>query len=299
MRNKLSCIEKTKSLILNVLVTAFLVGFAVGALANIEVDSISARNSEGFKGERYRGWLWFEEKPSEIKHKNKEQNQDKKEDQITAEQARREIKELKRKMDESRDIMIARPTPLNVMEYIKLEEKMWERALALDSAQRQAKFMYPKYFDKLRNPENVHAVKFKRKMEQEEIKDKIKNFAKEFDLVFFSKGNCVYCKEFAPVLKRFASEFGFKIEEASIDGGLSGLFVGKKMSDLASLLGIEATPAVVVVSKDGKSAFEFIRGYASMTEMEEYAGLAIEYVSSRKSKLPNMNENIRKRRKYE
>ncbi len=260
-------------------------------------NNYNREKSEGFIGERYRGWLWFEEKPSEKNFRNKEQNQNDAKDQITVEQARREIEELKKQMDESRDIMIARPSAETVIAYMKLEEKMWERALALDSASRQAKFMYPEYFDKLKNPENVHAVKFKRKKQQEEAGLKIKNFAENFDLVFFSKGGCGYCKEFAPVLKRFAEEFGFKVEEASIDGEMSGLFEGKKMTDLAVRLGIEATPTVVVVSKDGKTAFELIRGYASISELEEYTGLAIEYAKERRAKL--LNTNGRMRRKYE
>jgi hypothetical protein len=39
--------------------------------------------------------------------------------------------------------MIARPNIENVKNYLELEEKMWNRALALDLAYREAKFKYP------------------------------------------------------------------------------------------------------------------------------------------------------------
>ena len=228
-----------------------------------------AENS--FFNERYRGWIWFEEKELEDKvNKRKEK--------ITAEEAEREIEALRQDMDKTRSIMIARPSPESVRDYVALEEIMWDRALALDRAYRQAKFMYPEYFDKLKDPTNVHAVKFKRKLENEAMGDKIKDFASKFDLVLFSKGACPYCKEFAPILKHFSEDYGFKTEEASMDGEMTGLFDGKTILELASRLGIEASPTVVAISKDGKHAFEMIRGYVTTSELEEYAVLAKDYV---------------------
>jgi len=165
-----------------------------------------------------------------------------------------------------------------------LEEIMWKRALALDSAYREAKFMYPELFDKLKDPTNVHAVKFKRKLEQESIESKIKIFAGEFDLVLFSKGSCPYCKEFAPILKRFSQDYGFRIEEVSMDSEMTGLFEGKIMPNLALKLGITATPTVVSISKDGKHAFEMIRGYVTTSELQEYALLASDYAKNLKLK---------------
>ena len=96
--------------------------------------------------------------------------------------------------------------------------------------------------------------------------------------MLFSKGSCSYCKEFAPILKRFGEDYGFKIEELSIDGEMTGLFIGKTIPELAKKLGIEATPTTVAISKDGKHAFEMIRGYVTTMELEEYTILALDYV---------------------
>lgn len=233
--------------------------------------------SNGFFDQRYRGWLWFEDKHK--KESNKETSIDK---EITVEQAQREMDELKARLDETRTIMIARPTPEAVRDYMYYERIMWQKALALDGAYRQAKFRYPDYFNKLESPENVHAVKLKRKLEQEALELKMKGFAAQFDLVFFSRSSCKYCHEFAPILKRFGESYGFNIEEVSLQGDLIGLFPGKYMPDLARRLGIEATPSVIAISKDRKTAFELIRGYAAYAELEEYTGLADDYVKGLK-----------------
>ena len=238
---------------------------------------------QGFLSDRYRGWLWFEEKQL-AKPKKDSTDRNPADLSITPEDAKNEIEELKEKMEEKRNIMIARPSPETVRDYVVLEEIMWRKALALNNAHAQAKFRYPQYFDKLQNPENVHAVKFKRKLDSEVLENKIKDFATKFDLVFFSRGGCAYCIEFAPVLKRFSDMYGFNTEEASIDGHMSGLFKGKQMADLAKTLGIKATPTVVVVSKDGKNAFELIRGYVDISELEEYVGLAVDYVQDQQIK---------------
>lgn len=258
-------------------------------LENIEVKNIRPEKSkEKFWGQRYRGWLWFEER-------YKEPQKDKHNIQITPEEARNELEAMKKEMDDKRDIMMARPSPETLVAYVKAEDVMWEKAMMLDRAYRQAKFRYPEYFDKLEQPHNVHAVKLKRKTDQDSLESSIKDFANKFDLVFFSKGGCVYCREFAPVLKRFSDMYGFKTEEASVDGMLSGFFKGMKMTELASKLGINVTPVVVVVRKDGGKAFELIRGYASISELEEYVGLAIDYVQMQAPRMkgPSKDKNSR------
>jgi thiol-disulfide isomerase/thioredoxin len=221
-----------------------------------------------FFSERYRGWFWFEQ-AQEIKTKRN--------DNITSEEAAKEIEDLRINMDQTRNIMITRPTSKNVLNYIKLEQKMWSRALKLDEAFREAKFKYPEYFDKLSDPTNIHAVKFKRKIEREKLEKNIRSFASKYDLVLFSKEDCKYSKSFSPVLQKFGSEYGFLVEEVSIKGELTGYFVGKKIPNLAAKLGIKETPTIVAISKKGDKAFEMIRGYASISELQEYTELANNY----------------------
>ncbi len=259
------------------LYTCLIISIFAFLLPGITEASETIGKEKKFMEQRYRGWLWFEEKQLEKPNSRAETS-------ITPEEAANEIEELQKKMEEKKNIMITRPSPENVLAYVQIEDVMWKKAMLLDDAYRQAKFRYPEYFDKLKDPVNVHAVKYKRKLDDEVKANKIKDFASQFDLVFFSRGNCGYCTEFAPVLERFAEMYGFSVEEASIDGDMSGLFTGKKMPDLAVKLGIEATPSVVAVSKDGKNAFELIRGYVAMSELEEHVGLADDFVKEQKLK---------------
>lgn len=216
---------------------------------------ISSSANASFFDERYRGWLWFEEnKKSEIV-------------KITPENAKLIIENLKEELDDKRNVMIAQPNAQNVINYIIWEEKMWKNALKLDEAYREAKFLYPEYFDKRNYPTNVHAVKLKRQVDRKEAMAKIKGFAAKFDLVFFFKEDCLYSKSFAPILKDFCIEYSFKLDEVSVNGG----------DDLAKKLNIKVTPVIYAISKDKKSTFEIIRGFVSKSELEEYVLLAINY----------------------
>jgi thiol-disulfide isomerase/thioredoxin len=156
---------------------------------------------------------------------------------------------------------------------------MWERALELDNAYRTARFRYPEFFDKVKDPTNVGAVRLKRKKDKDRKVEAIKNFASEYDLVLFSKEECSFCKEFAPILKSFCDEYGFKIEEAAISGEISGLFPGGNFPKLAKKLGIKATPSIYAISKNKKQVFELMRGFVSKSELEEYAYIANNYVN--------------------
>lgn len=271
---------KTYKKFLSTISLVILVTLVIFMTSHAMAGGIDHQNS-GFFNQRYKGWLWFEEKEKIRPEDNKTEEQDHAKE-ITSQEAQRENEELKARLDEKRSIMIARPSPEAVRDYMYYEKIMWEKALALDGAYRQAKFQYPEYFDRLKDPQNVHAVKLKRKLEQESLEGKIKDFGKKFDLVFFSRATCKYCHEFAPILKRFGEFYGFNIEEVSLQGDLIGSFPGKYMPDLAVKLGIEATPSVVAISKDRKTAFELIRGYAAYAELEEYVGLAGDYVKGLK-----------------
>lgn len=231
---------------------------------------------------RYRGWIWFEQKKLENEQRQKQHKE--LAQNINPDEAKEELERFKEEMDDKRAIMMTRPTAETVRDYMEMEAKMWEDAFALEKAHREAKFKYPHLFDKAKEPTNVHAVKFKRNIDAKAKEEKVESFAKEFDLVLFSKANCSYCHEFAPALKNFSEKYGFNTEEISMEGPMTGLFNGKHMPALGKVLGIEVTPTVVAVSKDGKHAFELIRGYVTVAEMEEYAELASSYAKGLKNR---------------
>ena len=240
--------------------------------------------AQGFlSDERYRGWLWFENKPLTVEKKTpmliEEQNSD-----ISPEEARAEIEQFAKELEDLKFVMLARPSPESVKAYRDKEKQMWDQAESLHSAWDTANLLYPDQRDLINNPVNVHGVKAKRAIEEEKNKEKIKELAKEFDLVLFFEPSCRYCELLSPVLKSFGDIYGFRIDAVSNSGARHEYFKSASSPDLIERLGITAFPTVIAVSHDSKTAFELIRGYVSLSELEEYSVLAAQYLKGVKSK---------------
>ena len=243
-------------------------------------------NAQGFlNDQRYRGWLWFENKPVTQKPSKQSQalNQTASSPDITPEIAKAEIEQFSKELDELKFMMLARPTVENVKAYRDKEKLLWAHAEVLESAWEMANLLYPEQRDLINNPVNVHAVKAKRQLDSEDRSKKIKELAQNFDLVLFFSNSCRYCQLFSPVLKSFAEQYGFKVEAVSRDSSKHEHFETAIVPTLVERLGITVFPTVIAVSHDSKTAFELIRGYVSISELEEYSLLSVKYLQVKES----------------
>jgi len=233
---------------------------------------------------RYLGWYWFEEKAPLVPSKDDSNNESlAAQTEITSPQAKAEIEQFAKELEDLKFMMLARPSVENVKAYRDKEKLMWTQAMTLHEAWDMTNLLYPNQRDLINNPVNVHAVKAKRELVRSQDGEKIKQLAKEFDLVLFFDPNCTYCKLLSPVLASFGEQYGFNIEAISTTNVKHELFKTANVQGLAHSLGITAFPTVIAISHDGKDAFELIRGYVSISELEEYSLLMIKHLENRKS----------------
>ena len=238
-----------------------------------QLIAANARAREGFfeQSNQYKGFYWFEreQKPS--------QNNTQEYQMPTAEEASASIEAKKKTLDDARNQMVAvgfdQDAPLSakrqaVINYKKLEMGMWDGALSLVDASDMANFTNPEIVDNQTQPTNVFGVKLQRQVEAEENIISIMEFAKEFDLLLFADESCRYCREFAPVLKRFVDQHHFQLDVASLDS---------KAGSIAKSLGINSIPTLVAIKKDGSMLFELSRGVVSMSGLEANILLASKY----------------------
>lgn len=215
---------------------------------------------------QYKGFYWFE---------RKEKSRDKKEASklapLTPEIAASRLEKRTQELERARSVMLemgfnkdVKPQELYkaIAKYKRLEAEMYDGSLRLAAGWEMANFLHPELVDNISNPVNVPANRIKRKLEQEGRTDLITQFSKKFDLVLFTKENCPYCREFQPVMKRFIDMYGFNLDVADLSSN------DLKTMKLATRLNINAVPSLVAISKDGKEAFEVIRGFATLTELE-------------------------------
>jgi len=253
-------------------------------LALLLILASSSSYAQGFIDQRYRGWLWFED--NRVKEEQKEAGSKEKIDTpITSAEARAEIEQFAKELEELKFMMLARPTVENVKAYKDKEIAMWKHAELLHDSWNMANLMYPEQRDLINNPVNVHAVKMKREVDTQENGKKLKELAKQFDLVLFFSPSCKYCQAFSPVLRTFSEQYGFNVEAISVDGKKHEYFRTAHIPGLIERLEISVFPTVIAISHDSKTAFELIRGYVSISELEEYSLLAIKYLEGKKNEV--------------
>ena len=251
-----------------------------------------ASNGSFYQGNnKYKGFYWFET-PEMQKHKNTNSNSDDGKESFkypTPEEAGRAIAERKKQLDDARNIMselsFRNDVPPEVLrdaiiKYKKLEIKMYDSAINLVYASEMANFTNPELSNLNEIPTNVFANKIKRKEEQKERVNTIKQFANEFDLLLFTSSTCPYSKAFLPVATNFAGTHGFTLDTAPLDSS-----EGK----IAQSLGIKATPTLVAISKDSKELFEISGGMSSISELERVIVLSSKYSKELKAKSQNIS----------
>jgi hypothetical protein len=86
------------------------------------------------------------------------------------------------------------------------------------------------------------------------------------------------------VLESFATKYQFNLSRYSLNS---------REGKAAKALGINAVPAVVIVRKDGSTAFELARGMMSFAELEANVILASKYAAELEKK-----EQAAQRRKH-
>jgi len=222
--------------------------------------------ADDFLNHNYRGWFWFEENQKQEQTSPKITNPD---------QAKQQIETFKAELEDLRYMMLADPTIENVKSYREKENEMFKNGVILAELWNMANFKYPDLLDNIKDPTNVYARKLKQKQDASTEEEKIRKFAKEFSLVLFFKKSCPYCKEFEPVLKNFVDKYKFSIEAISLDNSKSEYFKTSPMPKELKSLAINGVPMVIAVSNDSKIAFELVRGYVVMSQLEEYSLLAI------------------------
>jgi thiol-disulfide isomerase/thioredoxin len=237
------------------------------------LPSMAMAKSSFFEDSRYRGFYWFE-----TKLKNDQQaNKTKEYKMPSPEEAEQLIVTMKKRLDDSRNQMIAvgldPEAPMDakrkaIIAYKKLDVAMWGGAVDMARASEMGNFTNPEIANLAENPTNVAAIKLKKKLDEEKDKLSILKVAEEFDLVFFAEDSCISCQQFAPVLREFAVENNFNIEVTSI-AGEAGLVARK--------LGITSVPTVVLVKKDNTQVFELSRGLASLSQLRKNTILAKQY----------------------
>lgn len=245
----------------------------------------SCAYGQNFFEQRYRGWLWFEEKekPQEISPQTENKSREFTKEEM--QEIKRKNEQFKEELELLKHVMIRYPGNLeHVRRYKEKEKIMLDNAMILSKSFLMTNFLNPDIADQLENPQNLYGRRTKKEIEDEQNEKTIKGLAKNVELFIFMQGNCKHCELLEKHLASFAGKYGFNVEAVSADGTQSKYFKTNFNDEVIEKLELKQMPTVIAVTNDSSVRFELARGAVSIADLEETSLLMAQYLESVKTK---------------
>lgn len=232
---------------------------------------------QSFFDERYRGWLWFEEKEKLSDEQVKQEEEGAAPSREKMLEAKRENEAFAEELELLRHLAIRYPENLEYTHLFKLKEKeMLDNAAKFGQSWLMVNFLHPEIVDELANPQNLYGRTIYKDEQRRQDQENISSVAKRVELFVFRKDGCPYCHTLESHLQEFAKRYGFEVEAVSPDNSKSQYFKTHSSPEMISALGLEVMPTVIAVVNDTRQRFELARGAVSISELEKKSLLLFE-----------------------
>lgn len=231
--------------------------------------------------EKEEGWLWYQEELSHEDSKEKHPKEKKEQlsqDANTSSQKstyKKQTDKIREAFEEASSKAMMNPSIGNILAAQKLQKQILDRSDNFQKAWVRAEAMYGQ--DPYSNPKKRQMLN---EAQSKALEQKLKLLAKTHGLFFLFAGSCPYCHEFAPVVRRFATRYGFEVEAISADGGKVEAFP-KTLPDnglIEALNPEQSFPFLVLVNPETGNAIPLARSFLNDDELRENARYIVEYL---------------------
>ncbi len=179
------------------------------------------------------------------------------------------LEALQKQVEISKARAVLQPKEEHLMNWTKVQDELLKKnALFADNWQRLM-WKNPEFDYNQVRPSNPVALKTYSQSYKIDLRDALREIAKEYGLYFVIAESCAYCHAMAPYLKRFAQLYGFTVITVSADGGSVPEFPDPMYSpEFVEQLGVKTTPAIIL-AKPSEGVIEPISyGFVSLQELE-------------------------------
>jgi conjugal transfer pilus assembly protein TraF len=233
-----------------------------------------ASPENSFFGEHARGWHWYEVLP--VIEEPLDPEEKKAEDQkVSGLQTPTELIKAYREALESRlHTAWVYPTPQNIKAYQEMQEDLMKRSKTFATVWMQNIFKNPELDHTLISPVNQQGRHLQIDLEKNRTFKVMKVLSETFGLFFFFSGDCPYCHQFAPIVKKFAETYGWEVIAISVDAGAPGRgslaeFPNTQPDNgLFQAWNIKVLPSLFAVNPKTQEAIPIAYGLTSLDDME-------------------------------
>jgi len=176
----------------------------------------------------------------------------------------------KEELDRVLKIAIKEPTEQNLIDFIKLRNKIIDQSYNFSLRLHQVNLMNPE-LDQLKTyPTNQVAKEIYKEQRTASVRDKIAKLSQTHGLFYIFTSNCLYCHSFAPTVKSFANKYGWSLIPITLDGKATDEFPDARTDNgMANRLKISAVPALIMVKPKANKIFPIAIGAISEEEIIE------------------------------
>lgn len=232
--------------------------------------------------EHGRGWFWYIDPPPLV-----ERIEPPKEPEAPTtipapdstdplERVQRQRQDLERAMA----LAVVEPTPDHVRAYLELNHALMEQSEAFANTWKQVVWTTPNLDYGLVSPTGA-AAHTRADVRAAEQQAQLAAAASRYGLLFFFRGDCPYCHQFAPVLSRFAADFGFSVIAVTLDGGVLPEYPNPRSNHEAAVqLQVESFPALYVLDPATRKVVPAVFGAVGYSDLAQRLSAAITALES-------------------
>ncbi len=233
---------------------------------------VGAESSNQWFERHTEGWFWYEDPPVE-----EETEAPVEEAQIPQTSfvpdvfnPKAELEAFQKKLENAQALAIMRPTHENVISYLYLQKQAMDNSQRFSEMWQRVVWLTPELDHTQVRPTNPKAVHAYYDTRNANRKETLQQIAQEHGLFYFFRQSCPYCQKFSPILKSFATRYGFHVTAISLDGGISPGFPNPRIDNgTARRLGVTTVPAVYLVQPNTRSIQPVSFGLLGPSELEE------------------------------
>lgn len=229
------------------------------------------------------GWLWYKEKKEiEKEPQTPEKTFEKKETPEVSQKdptAVERLAVLQQSFEEAKAEAILNPTLENVTKTRRLHDhilnissdfqKSWTISEILD-----AHSIIPQT--------SPGALQVKRDLEEKDLDQKLQSLSKTHGLLFVFSQTCPYCEGFAPLVVKFARQYGFSVDGLSSgEGCYEGMTCTQNRNAVQAINPDGAFPLLFLVNPATGDVIPLARGYVSWSDLMMNVKQILKYLDER------------------
>lgn len=206
------------------------------------------------------GWFWYKDHKF-LENKKSNTNQIDLAAQIDIE---------KEELDQMLKIAIKQPTEENLINFIKLRNKIIDQSYNFGLRLQQVNLMNPELDHLSTYPVNQVAKEIYKQQKTTKLTAKIEKLSQTHGLFYIFKSNCPYCHIFASTVKNFAHKYNWSLIAITLDGKTIPEFKDARIDNgMAHKLKISSVPALIMVEPRVNKVFPIAIGAISEEEIIE------------------------------